>query len=99
MIDCLSSSVQSAGNQERLDTMEEIPHNKLKYLLCYEETYISNNFLLAIWEQMAIVVGCAAMRRPQQPLLLEPREVEGASWSSFAIAFQEILGWLQLVNY
>lgn len=74
--------MRSLGIQERFDTVEEIPHNRLKYSLCHEEAYISNKFLLAICEQIAKiapVVGCTVMR-PPQPLLPEPRELGGEDY-------------------
>lgn len=89
--------MRSLGIQERFDTVEEIPHNKLKYSLCHEEAYISNKFLLAICEQIAKiapVVGCIVL------CSLNQGNLGGEDyWTGFAIAFQEILGWSQLVNY
>jgi len=87
--------VQSPGNPERLDTMEEVSHNRLKYALHYQETYTSNNILLAIWEQMATVVGCTAMRRPRQPPLPEPRDAGGRFLGRFC---HSIAGDVRLVT-
>lgn len=87
--------MQSPGNKKRLDTVEEISHNKLKYTLCYEKTYFQ--YLFAGY--LGTNDYCTAMRQPQQPLLPEPREVGEGFLGMFCITFQEILGWSQLVNY
>lgn len=46
--------------------VEQIPYYKLKYILCYQEAFNSNN-LLAMCKQMGTVVGCTVMRRSLQP--------------------------------